>query len=163
MKTYAIYTNLTDTVTLACEECKRSKALRASDVKDIPQPLKLRCPCGASFGVHVTVRQFYRKKTALPGSYIKRDLQTGRIVEQGRLSVEDLSRTGMGLRTLCKHSVTVNDVLAVTFTLDDPQRTRIEKHVRVRRVEAWRIGAEFVDSEAYTDANRVLGFYLKPQ
>jgi hypothetical protein len=163
MKTYAIYTNLTDTVTLACEDCKRAKALRAADLKDLPQPLKFRCPCGASFEVNIVIRQFYRKKTTLSGSYVKRDHQTNKTLEQGRVTIEDLSRTGVGLRTLSKHNVAVDDVLVITFTLDDEQRTRIEKHVRVRRVDTWGVGAEFVDSDAYTEANRILGFYLRPR
>src|SRR5438093_11964774 len=116
MKTHVVYANFTGTLTLACEECHRSKTLQAVDVKDLPQPLKVRCPCGALFGVTVVIRPFYRKKTQLPGTYAKREAQTGHILEQGRMIVEDISRTGLGLRTGCKHNVRVNDVLLVTFT-----------------------------------------------
>ena len=63
MKTHVIYANLIDTVTLVCEECHRSKTLPAADVKDLPQPLKVRCPCGALFGATIVIRPFYRKKT----------------------------------------------------------------------------------------------------
>ena len=77
--------------------------------------------------------------------------------------VEDISRTGLGLRTLYKHTVMDNDVLAVTFTLDDQQKTNIRKSVRVRRVDDYYIGAEFIDHDTYTDTNRILGFYLMPR
>jgi hypothetical protein len=163
MQTHAIYTNLSESVTLVCEQCRRSRALEAAVVKDLPQPLKVRCPCGATFGVNIIIRQFYRKKTRLPGTYSKHDLQTNHILEQGRMVVEDISRPGVGLRTLGRHTILVNDVLFVTFTLDDKQKTDIRKSVRVRRVDDRFIGAEFVDHDTFTDTNRILGFYLMPR
>jgi hypothetical protein len=162
MRTQAIYANLTETVTLVCEQCRRSKAVKAAAVKDLPQPLKLRCPCGATFGVNLVMRQFYRKKTRLPGTYVKYDSQTGHILEQGRMLVGDISRTGLGFRTVYRHAILVNDALSVAFTLDDGQKTDIRKSVRVRCIDDRFIGAEFVDHGAYTDTNRILGFYLMP-
>jgi len=163
MQTHAIYTNLSESVTLVCEQCHRSRALQAADVKDLPQPLKVRCPCGATFGVNIIVRQFYRRKTRLSGTYVKHDPQRNTILEQGRMIVEDISRTGIGLRILSRHTVVVNDVLSVTFTLDDKQKTDIRKPVRVRRIDDRFIGAEFFDHDQYTDTNRILGFYLMPR
>jgi hypothetical protein len=61
------------------------------------------------------------------------------------------------------HTILVNDVLSVTFTLDDKQKTDIRKSVRVRRIDDRFIGAEFVDRDTYTDTNRILGFYLMPR
>ena len=163
MQRHTIYANLSETVTLVCEQCRRSKALDAAVVKDLPQPLKVRCPCGATFGVNIIIRQFYRKKTRLLGTYVKHDPQTNKILEQGRMTVEDISRTGLGFRTMCGHTILVNDVLSVTFTLDDKQKTDIRKSVRVRRIDDRFIGAEFVDHDTYTDTNRILGFYLMPR
>jgi hypothetical protein len=94
--------------------------------------------------------------------YAKHDTQTGTILEQGRMIVEDISWTGIGLRTLYQHSILINDVLAVTFTLDDKQHTGIQTSVRARRIDNCFIGAEFIDRDAYTDTNRMLGFYLMP-
>ena len=163
MQTHAIYTNLSESVTLVCEQCHRSRALQAATVKDLPQPLKVRCPCGVTFGVNIIIRQFYRKKTRLLGTYVKHDPQTKQILEQGRMVVEDISRTGIGLRTLGRHAILVNDVLSVIFTLDDKQKTDIQKSVRARRIDDRFIGAEFVDHDTYTDTNRILGFYLMPR
>ena len=163
MQRHTIYANLSETVTLVCEQCRRSKALDAAVVKDLPQPLKVRCPCGATFGVNIIIRQFYRKKTRLLGTYVKHDPQTNKILEQGRMTVEDISRTGLGFRTVCGHTILVNDVLSVTFTLDDKQKTDIRKSVRVRRSDDRFIGAEFVDHDTYTETNRILGFYLMPR
>jgi PilZ domain len=163
MQTHTIYANLSETVTLVCEQCRRRKALDAAVVKDLPQPLKVRCPCGATFGVNIIIRQFYRKKTRLLGTYVKHDPQTNKILEQGRMTVEDISRTGLGFRTVCGHTILVNDVLSVTFALDDKQKTDIRKSVRVRRSDDRFIGAEFVDHDTYTETNRILGFYLMPR
>jgi PilZ domain len=163
MQRHTIYANLSETVTLVCEQCRRSKALDAAVVKDLPQPLKVRCPCGATFGVNIIIRQFYRKKTRLLGTYVKHDPQTNTILAQGRITVEDISRPGLGFRTMSGHTILVNDVLSVTFTLDDKQKTDIRKSVRVRRIDDRFIGAEFVDHDTYTDTNRILGFYLMPR
>jgi hypothetical protein len=162
MQTHTLYANLSETVTLVCEQCRRSKVLYAADVKSLPQPLKVRCSCGATFEVNIIIRQFYRKKTRLPGTYVKHDPRTNKILERARMIVEDISQTGLGLCTLSRHTILVNDVLSVTFTLDDTQKTAIRKFVRVRRIDHRFIGAEFVDHGAYTDTNRILGFYLMP-
>ena len=163
MQTHTIYTNLSESITLVCPQCHRSKVLEATVVKDLPQPLKVRCPCGATFGVNLIIRQFYRKQTRLPGTYGKHDLQLTKMLEQGRMIVEDISRTGLGFRTLYSHTILVNDVLSITFALDDTQKTDIRKSVRVRRIDDRFIGAEFVDHDTYTDTNRILGFYLMPR
>jgi hypothetical protein len=163
MQTHTIYANLSESITLVCEQCHRSKVLDAAVVKDLPQPLKVRCPCGATFGANIIIRQFYRKQTRLLGTYVKYEPQTHKILEQGRMIVEDISRKGLGFRTLYKHAILVNDVLSVTFTLDDKQKTDIRKSVWVRRLDDRFIGAEFSDPDAYTDTNRMLGFYLMPR
>ena len=163
MQTQTIYTNLSESVTLACEHCRRSKVLQAEVVKNLPQPLKVKCPCGATFAVHIVIRQVYRKKTRLPGVYVKRNPHTGKILEQGRMIVEDISRTGIGFHILNNHTLLLNDMLAITFTLDDKQQTNVQKSVRVRRIDHYFIGAEFLDHDAFTDTNRMLGFYLMPR
>jgi hypothetical protein len=163
MQTHTIYVNLNESVTFVCEQCRHSTALKVTAAKDLPQPLTIQCPCGATFELNIGIRQFYRKKTRLPGRYVKYDIQTDHILEQGRMLVEDISRTGLGLRTLCCHTIMVNDVLLLTFTLDDKQKTAMQKSARVRRIDNRFIGAEFVDHDAYTDTNRILGFYLMPQ
>jgi hypothetical protein len=81
---------------------------------------------------------------------------------RGQMIVEDISRTGLGFRPLGPYAIRVNDVLLVAFTLDDPQHTLIQKAVQVRRIADGRIGGEFLDHDAYTDTNRILGFYLMP-
>lgn len=158
-----VYANFCDTVPLTCPHCQHQKAIPAAKFKDVPQPLTVACPCGTLFRVHIRIRRFYRKPTHLPGTYSKADRQTGRILEQGRMVVLDLSRTGAGLCTLYKHALAVDDVLTIAFTLDNEQHTKIEKRVCVRRVDDKGFGVEFMDHDARTEENRQLGFYLLPQ
>ena len=162
MDTRVLYVNFTDTVILACDACHRSKALPAATVKDLPQPLKVRCPCGAVFGVTVVIRSCYRKQTRLPGTYAARDAHTGQMQTRGRMIVENLSRTGLRFRPLVPPRVQIDEVLLVAFTLDDPQQSPIQKAVRVREIADGCIGGEFLDHGTYTDTNRLLGFYLRP-
>ena len=162
MQTHTIYANLSETVTFVCEQCHRSKVFKATAVQNLPQPFKIRCSCGATFEVSIVIRPFYRKKTRLPGTYVKHDVETEQILEQGRIIIEDISHTGIGFRTVLRHTIQVNDVLSLAFTLDDRQKTDIQKVVRVRRIDHRFIGAEFVDHDAYTDTNRMIGFYLRP-
>ena len=162
MNTHALYVNFTDTVILACDACHRSKTLPAAKVKALPQPLKVRCPCGAVFGVTVVIRSCYRKPTRLPGTYGTRDAQTGQLRTRGQMIVENLSRTGLGFRPLLPPTVRLDEVLLVAFTLDDLQHTPIEKAVRVRRIADGCIDGEFLDHGAFIHTNRILGFYLMP-
>jgi hypothetical protein len=162
MHTHTLYVNFMDMVILACDACHRSKTLPAATVKDLPQPLKVRCPCGAVFGVTVVIRSCYRKPTRLPGTYATRDAQTGQMQTRGRMIVENLSRTGLAFRPLLPPPVRLDEVLLVAFTLDDLQHTPIEKAVRVRLIADGCIGGEFLDHGAFTDTNRILGFYLMP-
>jgi hypothetical protein len=157
-----LYVNYTDTVVLACDACHRSQTVPAASLKGGPQLLKVRCPCGEVFTVTVVIRSSYRKPTWLPGTYATRDAQTGQMQIHGRMIVENLSRTGLGFRPLAPPSVRVNAVVQVTFTLDNPQQTLIQKAAQVRWIEGGFIGAAFLDPDAFTETNRILGFYLRP-
>lgn len=158
-----IYANFYDAIPMTCPRCHHQKEVPASKFKDLSAPLAVACPCGMTFQVRVIIRRFYRKTTHLAGTYCTTDPQTGHILEQGRLIVQDLSRGGAGLRTLSPHTLAVDDVLTLVFTLDNPQRTKIEQQARVRWVQKKDVGVEFLEQDAYTEAHRLLGFYLIPQ
>ena len=159
---HVLYVNDTDTVVLACDACHRSQAVPAASLQGGPPLLKVRCPCGEVFTVTVVIRSSYRKPTWLPGTYATRDAQTGQMQIHGRMIVENLSRTGLGFRPLAPPSVRVNAVVQVTFTLDNPHQTLIQKAAQVRWIEGGFIGAAFLDPDAFTETNRILGFYLRP-
>jgi hypothetical protein len=113
--------------------------------------------------VSIEVRKFYRKSTCLSGEYIKISPETAKGIEKGAMTVEDLSRTGLGFRTKTHHNLHVKDRLIVRFTLDNAQRSEVSKSAIVKRISHSFVGAEFVDFDAFNETNRILGFYLMPR
>ena len=109
------------------------------------------------------IRKFYRKSTHLSGEYIKISNDVSKGLEKGAMTVEDLSRTGLKFRTKMTHNIRVEDMLRVRFILDDTQRSEVNKSAIVKWVTPYSVGAEFVDFDAFNEANRTLGFYLMPR
>src|SRR5262249_60851213 len=58
----SLFVNAPDPVPRPGAPCHGRKPLPAPAVKDLPQPLTVRCPCGALFGVTVIIRSCYRKQ-----------------------------------------------------------------------------------------------------
>lgn len=97
-------------------------------------------------------RQFYRKAVQLAGQFINPD--SG---ESGDFLLENLSLNGIGFTTLLSHTLNKNDLLKVTFRLDDSRRSEINRIVRVKYINDRYIGSQFIDQKSY-DGD--LGFYL---
>jgi len=97
-------------------------------------------------------RQYYRKDVQLAGSFT--NPETG---ETGDFLVENVSLNGLGFTTLLGHRLNRNELLSVTFRLDDSRRSEISRVVRVRYMSDRYVGCQFTDQKSYdTD----LGFYL---
>ena len=149
--------------TLVCEQCGKGKVINIAGIKIIGEPLKIRCGCGHTFFISIEVRKFYRKKTKLPGEYVQMGLPITNKPDKGRMTVEDLSRSGLGFRTERPHTLQVKDTIRVTFHLDDTKHSEVSARAEVKRVDDSFVGAAFLDLEEYSDANRILGFYLMPR
>ena len=163
MEIKKIYVNDNEKGTLICEKCGKTRVINLSDLKNVGKPLKIKCGCGHFFFVSVEVRKFYRKSTHLSGEYSKISHDATKGLEKGAMTVEDLSRTGVGFRTKTPHNIRVKDMLRVRFTLDDGQRSEVNKSAIVKRISNYFVGAEFVDFDAFNETNRILGFYLMPR
>jgi hypothetical protein len=110
-------------------------------------PIKAKCLCGCIFDVPAVVieaRQFYRKRTRLPGSYAKTVVDA-----MGCMTVKDVSFTGIRFQTEKEHDLAVEEVVGVRFVLDDPKHTEIRRTVAIRHVQGRFIGAEFCDMHGY--------------
>ena len=156
-----IYSPDNATATLLCEQCGKTRVINISAVKSNPQ--KIRCSCRHEFFVSIEVRKFYRKQTRLPGEYVHLSEKTSQRPDKRRMIVENLSRGGLGFSTERPHNLRVQDMIQVTFHLDDAKRSAITKRAVVRRAEGYSVGAEFLDLDTSSDSNRALGFYLMPQ
>jgi hypothetical protein len=119
MEVRKIYVNDNEKGTLICEKCGKTRVINFSDFKNIGKPLKVKCSCGHIFFVSIEVRKFYRKSTHLSGEYIKISNDAAKGLEKGAMTVEDLSRTGLGFRTQIPHNIRVKDMIRVRFTLLD--------------------------------------------
>src|SRR6266487_4154362 len=121
MEIKKIYANDDEKGTLICEKCGKTRVVDLSNFKNIGKPLKVKCGCGHFFFVRIEIRKFYRKSTHLSGEYIKISNDATKGLEKGAMTVEDLSRTGLGFRTKTPHNIRMEDMLRVRFILDDAQ------------------------------------------
>ena len=163
MNVKKIYAKDSDRGTLVCEKCGKTRTINLSEFKNIGKLLKVKCRCGHVFSVSIEFRKFYRKSANLTGEYIRisRDISKG--LEIGVMTVENLSRTGLGFRTKINHNICVQDVIAVKFILDDDKCSEINKSAVVRQVNNNFVGAEFLDFDGFNEMNRTLGCYLMPR
>ncbi len=115
------------------------------------------CRCGKRFPVIIDTRDFYRKHTQLTGSYTT--FESVDAMGYGRLTVEDLSFTGLKFRTRMPHTIRVGEVVKVKFALDTVHASEIQKSILVRHKQDRLIGAEFCDRQAY---DFELTYYLNP-
>lgn len=157
-----IYANEQQQATLICDACGKTRVFEVATFRGLHKPLKVKCSCGNTFWVNIEGRQFYRKHTNLVGEYRRLNRQVSAEVTKGRISVEDLSRTGIGFRTHDPHTIRVQDTVQVRFVLDDIQKSAVTKSAVVRRVNGYFVGAQFLDFDAFNEVNRTLGFYLMP-
>jgi|SRR5215813_9149983 len=163
MEIKKIYVNDNEKGTIICAKCGKTRVINLSDFKNIAKLLKVKCSCGHFFFASIEVRKFYRKSTHLSGEYIKISNDATKGLETGTITVEDLSRTGLRFRTKMPHNIRVADMLRVRFILDDVQYSEVNKSAMVKWVMNDFVGAEFVDFDAFSEANRTLGFYLMPR
>lgn len=98
-------------------------------------------------------RQYYRKTVQLAGHYIT---TSGEGVA-GDILVENLSLNGVGFTTLLSSPLKKNDLIRLSFRLDDSRRTEIVRIMRVRYCKDRYVGCQFADQKSY-DSD--LGFYL---
>ena len=161
MPVKTIYANHQEQWTLVCEQCGKTKVLNVSDRKQIGRLLKVKCGCGHVFFIRIEGRKYYRKPTMLPGTYVKIGEHISQGLETGTMMVEDLSKTGLRLRTKIKHTIQVEDIIRVRFHLDDARHAEVNKLAVVKWVDAYGVGATFLDFDAYNDTNRALSLYLE--
>jgi hypothetical protein len=147
-----VYPNENGQAVIVCPQCMGRFTINAGTFMQRHKPLKAGCRCGHKFPVVFDTRKFYRKALRLPGQYTKLPADAPELI-----TVEDLSYTGVKFRTRLSHKIEVDDVLTLDFILDNKQRSRIVKTVRVMWVMGPLIGAEFRDRQAYSSE---LTYYL---
>ncbi|WP_143300961.1 hypothetical protein [Candidatus Entotheonella palauensis] len=126
MKT--LYVNPKQQVTLICDHCGGSHTMAVPLHLRGNTPTKAQCVCGQSTHVVLEFRRAYRKNTFLQG-LLQRHVTD--VVGQAA-QIRNLSQSGLQLTTRWWRNLHINDVLALTFILDNPQRSKIDKQIRVK-------------------------------
>jgi len=136
------------------------KNVDISTFKDLNQPLrfKVKCPCGQITVSVIEKRRRYRKETDLVGTYVH--YVNGQPKSKGSLRVKDLSTSGLKLMITSSEPLAVGDLLKVSFHLDNPQRSLIQKKVVVQNISLPYVGVEFAPPKPST---RPLGFICAPE
>ncbi len=95
------------------------------------------------YGLDRIFRQHARMMVHMYG-YYNRVYPAG---EERMMTIESLSLSGAGFKTVEDNDVRVNEILHIRFYLDDPMETVIHKNVIVRNVRDAFIGVAFCEPE----------------
>jgi hypothetical protein len=175
MKT--IYLTSENKAILTCPQCEKTQVIDATKFlkKDGPIKIKItfkcrRCYCGTehaldcdgvnckqghTVAVLLERRRHYRKNVNLQGTIWDDKGKESPVV------VLDISKKGLQIKLNRVGNIDVGSSLTVLFALDDPQRSKIEKDVIVRKkTTPDQLGVEFVSSDTYSSADKAIGFYL---
>lgn len=147
------YVDVTGRSTLVCPSCHKKKVLNATPFKDAEAPLRVNCTCGQVFHASFEYRKNYIKKVDLDG--VCKDPGTGArtSVHISRMSIEGLEFTADE-----PDLVSYGKSLTLSFTLDNAQKTPVERTIKVTSLKGDVAGAMFVGGVR----NKTVGFYLMP-
>ena len=152
---YTFYANADDTVKITCPECNSSKSFNTNEYKTSNRGIKAKCACGNIFRCIIEFRKYYRKAVDFAGDY--RNEKTG---DTGRMAVESISLSGIDFVNLTSGNLIMkNDILEISFYLDDNNKTFIQRKAQVTASNNNTINAIFGNFQPY---DKDLGFYLKP-
>jgi len=112
------------------------------------------CTNGNSNVYQLERRKFFRKQVKLEGT-----MDCGEI-KNHRITVLDLSRTGMKMSTARKEILSPGNKCQVQFNLDDAKKTLIKKELRVKYVDGHTVDCEFTDTQTFDNNAKAIGFFL---
>ena len=148
-----VFPNAENGAKIVCPDCEKTTLADITRYRDTHQAFKVRCSCGWTFYVLVDTRKCYRKPTTLFGGYY-----SAKSKKFEDVVVQNVSVKGLGFKTALAPAFSVGDTIDVEFTLDNPQKTAIQKRVLIRWIQENRVGGEFSD----TYYQRELGYYAMP-
>jgi hypothetical protein len=148
-----VFTGGTDTGTITCRQCGKTKTLDISQFKNIRKLVKVKCTCGALFDVLFESRRYHRKKVQLKGELL--NARSHEIIDQ--VIITDVSMGGISFMTNLHMSV--GEIYKISFSLDDQYESDVKEDIKIKYVKNKDVGAEFIEEEKY---NYDLDFYLTP-
>jgi hypothetical protein len=139
---------------ITCPCCGFGKTIRFKEAIPVNCNVKIRCKCGETFERFLEVRQHYRRQVKLTGDYTNVTSK-----RSGRMIVENISRTGIGLRVMGVEYFKKEDHLEVSFALDNSKRSRIVANGSVKHIMGNFVGCRILQLR---EGEKELGFYLMP-
>ncbi len=139
-----------------CPECTKSQRKNVSKFMGHKTKVKLKykCACGHQFTVELDRRRYVRKGVKFKG-FLFYDPEKIPIV------IENFSKYGMRLKTAKMPSLKVGQVIRVSFTLDDPNRSTVEREVRIQELTPPAgITCEFLNSDHHGSLGKYFLFYF---
>lgn len=173
-----IYISSENTATLVCPQCEKAKIIDTTRYQNKEGPVKIkftfkcrRCYCGTEHAVdcdgvnckqgHTLVallerRRHFRKSVNLEG-HIRDNGGT-----EAPVKILDISKKGLLIKMYRPHSYEMGEALTVSFKLDDPQRSQINKKVFIRKIiPPDQLGVEFTSADnLISHSDKAIGFYL---
>ncbi len=159
--TVKAYISADQTATFICPQCQKPKILNVSKYlsRNTQIKLKVTCGCGHQYVALLEKRKKFRKQTNLNGIY-KYTYQSpdGRHIEDiGKMTLTNLSFSGLRVKVFFPPRFSVGDKLTVEFKLDDVKKSFVRKEVIVKNIDGLTAGLEFIFNDPY---DAILGFYL---
>ena len=155
-----VFVTENDAAIFVCPKCNASKSADITQYKSLDRrvTLKVTCPCGNVYSVFLERRQSYRKDTQLSGKFSFKP--SGGRLQQGMVSIVNISQEGMQLVFNVMPEVHVDSIFEVEFTLDDKPQTLIRKEVTVKRIIDKNVGVIFCSIDPSDPSDKAIGFYL---
>jgi PilZ domain-containing protein len=173
-----IYISSENTATLICPHCDKAKVIDATRYLKREGSIKVKftfkcrhCYCGTEHAVdcdgtdckqgHTLVallerRKHFRKEVDLNGKIMD---ESG---NEALINVIDISKKGLLFKLIGSGPYEVGEMLGVSFELDDPQRSKINKDVIIRKkISPDLLGVEFTSAvNLISHSDKAIGFYL---
>lgn len=168
------FVNRDNNTVIVCPGCGARKSAKVEKFRGKKHSLKVKCPCGNQFAVHLDFRKHYRKPTDLDGFYKKKKVNlVGYFVNLSRgdewqedeghtavnCMIKNISMGGIGIVLLGHSVVQEDDELRIQFVLDNKKKTEVNRNVVVVSISENVIGCQFTESMTH---DKDLGFYLMP-
>ncbi|MFP4039779.1 MAG: PilZ domain-containing protein [Desulfosudaceae bacterium] len=150
------YMTKDDKAAFTCPKCNKSRLMDVSRFKSVNKAsikVKVKCPCGHQYSIILERRKEIRKEVAFIGTYTA--IEKG-VDVVGRITVKDLSRSGLRFKTHLPRQFEVDEELLLEFELDDREQSQVQRKVIVRSQHGDSVGVSFVTSNHYDK----LGAYL---
>lgn len=142
-------------VVIVCPQCKLEKTIDVEKIRDTGHwGVHAKCKrCGHLFTVSFNFRKYYRKSASLTGQlFASPDSEE----PLANVRIHDVSLTGVGFSS-DGSVLDKNAVMTLRFTLDDPNKSNIEKGVVIESIRNGKIGARFVGDTVF---DTVLNKYI---